>query len=92
MDKRHIIKCPHCGAEYLPEEIFYPDSVFNKNLKVVRDEEGKIVFTNEDSFDLSESFECEHCGKEFIVESKVTFETHAVKEKSLFEEETIINL
>lgn len=91
MNKLVIIKCPCCGAEYLPEEIFYPDSVFNKNLKVIRDEEGKIVFTNEDSFCLEEEFECEHCGSSFTVKGKASFQTDLVKEEE-FEEETTIKL
>ncbi len=91
MSKLTIIKCPICGAEYLPEEIFYPDSVFNKNLNVVRDEEGKIVFVNEDSFCLTEEFECEHCGATFLTKGKVNFQTDLVKEED-FEEETTVKL
>ena len=91
MNKTNIIRCPHCGAEYLPEEIFYPDSVFNKNLKVTRDEEGKIVYISDEYFCLSEDFECEHCGKAFKVEGKTTFNTKEVKLDD-FEEETVIKL
>ena len=91
MSKLNIIKCPHCGAEYLPEEIFYPDSVFNKDIKITRDEQGKIVYSNGDSFCLTEEFECEHCGCLFSIESKTTFNTKAIEVKD-FEEETVINL
>ena len=88
----NIIKCPVCGAEYLPEEIFYPDSVFNKNLKVVRDEEGKIVFFNKnESFNLEEEFECEHCGTLFRVKGDTKFKVEALKEE-IFEEETVCEL
>jgi DNA-directed RNA polymerase subunit M/transcription elongation factor TFIIS len=86
-----LIKCPNCGAEYLPEEIFYPNSVFNKNIEVVRDEKGKIVYKNGNSFCLTEEFECENCGCNFSIESKVSFITKALK-KDNFDEETIINL
>ena len=37
-----VIKCPHCGREYLPVEIFYPASFFGKPTTVYRDEQGKI--------------------------------------------------
>ena len=37
-----VIKCPHCGREYLPVEIFYPTSFFGKPTNVYRDEQGKI--------------------------------------------------
>ena len=87
----HIIKCPFCEAEYMPEEIFYPDSVFNKNLQVIRDEKGKIVFINEDSFNFIEEFECECCNNKFQVEGKVNFQTKKIEEDT-FEEETIVNL
>lgn len=87
-----IIKCPHCGAEYLPEEIFYPDSVFNKKLNIIKDEEGKIVdYDAINSFNLVEEFECEYCGSTFEVEGKVTFSTKLMN-KIDFEEETTISL
>ena len=85
------IRCPHCNAEYIPEEIFYPNSVFNKNIKVIRDEVGKIVLIEgEYSFDLNESFECECCGEVFSVLGEAKFSTSLKEDK--FEEETIIKL
>lgn len=83
------IKCPQCGAEYLPEEIFYPDSVFNK-VKVVRDENNKIIYVNGESFVLEEEFECEYCSCKFKVKGKTVFESEKIKDG--FDEETIIEL
>ena len=66
---KKVIKCPHCGAEYLAEEIFYPSSVFNKDLNIIKDEKGKILNDLKDvkTFDLEEEFECEYCNKSFKV-------------------------
>ena len=84
------IKCPHCNAEYLPEEIFYPDSVFNNNVKAVRDEEYKLIVVEGDSFNLEEEFECEYCGCKFKVTGKVDFKTEKIEENDFDEETTIV--
>lgn len=85
------IKCPHCGAEYIPEEIFYPDSVFNKNVKPIRDENNKLILVEEEYFNLEEEFECYYCGCKFKVTGTTNFKTEQIEEK-IFEEETTINL
>ena len=74
-DKFIVIKCPKCGFEYLPCEIFYPDSFLGEATNIVRDEEGKIQFYSNESMNLKEEFTCDKCGCEFIVEANVKFKT-----------------
>ena len=47
---KHIIKCPYCGAEYLPEEIYYPDSFFGKPRDIVKNSKGEIEYVYDRSF------------------------------------------
>ena len=91
MEFKNIIKCPCCKAEYLPEEIFYPDSVFNNKVFPVRDENNKIISVQGNYFNLEEEFECEYCGCHFKVKGDVNFTTEVIK-KDDFEEETVVKL
>ena len=68
-----VIKCPHCGREYLPVEIFYPASFFGKPTTVYRDEQGKIENISGDDMDLSETYICDDCRTLFKVEAKLDF-------------------
>ena len=85
-----VIKCPKCGYEYLPCEIFYPDSFLGKCSSIIKDDNGKIEFFSGDSMNLSETFICEHCGYEFLVNAKVDFEVTEIKDT--FDEEVSIPL
>ena len=76
--KSPVIRCPHCGAEYLPGEVYMPGSILGKPDDVVRDSLGKIIY--EDYVDSREPnavehFTCEYCDKPFIVEATVTYKT-----------------
>lgn len=76
--KTAIIKCPHCGAEYLPGEIYMPGSLIGQPCDLVKDSLGKIIY--EDYLDdkepcLEEHFECEYCEKPFIIEAILTYKT-----------------
>ena len=39
-----IITCPNCGAEYLPAEVYIPDSFLGKPKTVDKDSSGKIIY------------------------------------------------
>lgn len=67
------IKCPHCGAEYLPSEIYIPDDFLPECDDVVRDEEGKLMACHQAGMNLKEEYECDYCGHRFSVEAKVSF-------------------
>lgn len=72
MKKMYIIKCPKCGWEYLPEDIYV--SILGNPGNEVRDENGKIMFYDGDTMDLHEEFTCEHCNCTFSVDMKPTFD------------------
>ena len=77
--KTPVIRCPHCGSEYLPGEIYMPGSLIGHPDEVIRDSLGKIIYEDYsiDSHkpDLIEHFICEHCEKPFIIEATVTYKT-----------------
>lgn len=75
--KSPIIRCPHCGAEYLPGEIYMPGSLIGQPTDVIKDSFGKILY--EDYFngacepDMVEHYICEYCNKPFVIEATVTY-------------------
>jgi hypothetical protein len=77
--KSALIKCPHCGAEYLPGEVYMPGSLVGQPDEIVKDSLGKIIYedyyTPEREPDTIEHFTCEYCYKPFIVEAVVTYKT-----------------
>lgn len=79
------IKCPYCGYEYLPGEIYVPNNFLGKPTKIFRDN-GKVYSSEGIPQDLSESYICDNCNKNFIVITRVMYETHA-DPKYKFDEE-----
>lgn len=77
--KTAIIKCPHCGAEYLPGEIYLPGSLIGQPDDIVKDGLGRILYedysTETREPDMMEQFICDYCNKPFIVEATVTYKT-----------------
>ncbi len=76
--KTSIIKCPHCGAQYLPAEIYMPGSFIGRPEDLVKDSLGKILYEDYRAGqepDMIEHFECEYCDKPFIIEATVTYKT-----------------
>lgn len=75
--KTPVIRCPHCGAEYLPGEIYMPGSIIGQPDEVIRDSFGKIIYedytTETREPDLVEHFTCEYCEKPFIIEAAITY-------------------
>lgn len=81
MRKMNTIKCPHCGARYLPGEIYLPKNFLGQPTKVYRDEKGNILGNDGSDMDLSEAYICDYCNKKFYVEAAVVFKTGATKEE-----------
>ena len=71
-----IIKCPHCGAEYTLEEIFYPEDLFSTIRTCTKDSDGKILHVDFiEKATLSQTYCCDFCDKEFTTTLTVTPET-----------------
>ena len=75
--KTAVIRCPHCGSEYLPGEVYVPGSLIGQPDEVIRDSLGKIIYedyyTEDAEPTMIEHFTCEYCEKPFIVEATVTY-------------------
>ena len=77
--KSPVIRCPHCGAEYLPGEIYIPGSLIGQPDEVIKDSFGKIIYedyyTDTREPDMIEHFICDYCEKPFVIEATVTYKT-----------------
>ncbi len=72
-EKLFLIKCPHCGTEYLPEEIYTPKGFFGHPEDIERTYDGKISTFIGKSIDPSETYKCDACGHTFTVEAQLKF-------------------
>lgn len=70
---KQIITCPHCGAQYLPAEIFLPKSLLGNPKDIEKDCYGKIVYYSGHEMDMRESYVCDYCGNTIRVEATVEF-------------------
>ncbi len=88
------IKCPHCGYEYLPAELFIADDLVGtpESNGVVRDALGKILYVDwkEDGAPvLTTKYECDNCGHPFIVEAEISYKVRKEERELDFSEETV---
>lgn len=77
---KNTIRCPKCGREYLPCEIYLPDEFLGKSYTISRDEEGCIDYISGTNMGLSEEYCCDECGTHFLVSAEVEFTTTALDE------------
>ena len=82
-DKLITIKCPHCGTEYLPEEIYVPTGFFGHPVDIERSYDGKIESFLGKSLDTKESYRCDSCGNTFNIDAQIKFTTTADPVKDL---------
>ena len=78
--KTAVIKCPHCGAQYLPAEIYMPEAFTGHPDDIVKDSFGKILYEDYPEGrepDMLEHFVCEYCEKPFVIEATVTYKSMA---------------
>lgn len=91
--KYQVIKCPHCGYEYIPSEIFYPgDLIGGRTESLVRDALGKILYLEyaEDNKPLqSEQYICDSCDKPFVVEPVISYKVKKEIEELDFSNDTV---
>ena len=77
--KSPVIRCPHCGAEYLPGEIYMPGSLIGQPDEVIRDSLGKIIYedynTETREPNLEERYICDYCDKPFVIEATITYKS-----------------
>ena len=73
------ITCPNCGRQYLPAEIYYPNSFFGRPSDIDRVGNIKIDSYCGNSMNLQESYECDNCYCKFEVTAKISFQTSELK-------------
>ena len=76
--KKTTIRCPHCGWEYLPAEIYYPEEFLGEPENIIKTEEGNVLGFDGEDMNTTETYCCDHCGKSFIVDASITFKTTPV--------------
>ena len=83
--KDTVIKCPNCGYEYLPGEIYLPKYFLGQPKEVERTIDGKVDYEFRIPQCLDELYTCDFCKKTFNVTAKLTFETKLDKTKNFDE-------
>ena len=76
--KTPIIKCPHCGAQYLPAEIFLPGAFLGRPDDLVKDSLGKILYEDYREGgepNMTEQYICDYCDKPFVIEAYITYKS-----------------
>ena len=91
VNKSVLIKCPHCGWEYVPAEILYPENLTGKPTSVVRDALGKIIYVGYEEGqkpDFHEKYICDNCGQQFVVETDLVCKTMKEEEALDFQNQS----
>ena len=73
-----IIRCPMCGYEYLPGEIFLPNEFLGQPNDSVSDHTGKIIGFDGVKMNDTEQYTCDDCGCEFTVAATTKFQTYRI--------------
>lgn len=75
-EKFAVIKCPYCGCEYLPAEIYVPNGLVGHPKYIEKDINGKILNSYGKMFDPIEYYTCDKCNTKFKVKADVKFMTY----------------
>lgn len=87
-----IIRCPHCGYEMTPADIFMPGDLIGEPKTVIRDALGKIIYQEYDEDNEPaqvEKYFCDNCDKPFIVEPVITYRVKKEVEELDFTEKYV---
>lgn len=85
-NKDLVIKCPSCGCEYLPGEIYLPNVLIGQPKDVERDCMGTIITYDGNHMELEETYKCDKCSKSFKVKANISFMASIAKELNFDEE------
>lgn len=75
METKGIIKCPYCGAEYMPSEVYFPEDLLDGAFDITKSESGKIEHTLGEMPKYEEEYTCDYCNHTFKVECHMGFVT-----------------
>lgn len=73
--ERYLVRCPVCGQEYLPAELFMPSDFLGNPKDIVKRRDGKIDFYLGEEPTLETDYICDNCGTKFKTVAKVYFES-----------------
>ena len=62
-----VITCPRCGYQYLPAEIYVPNSFFGSPKYIKRNISGEIQSVSGKESDYTETYKCDNCNTSFKV-------------------------
>ena len=71
-----VIRCPHCGLQFTPAEIFMPGDLIGEPDNVIRDALGRIIYQEYDEGNEPAQvghYVCDECGKPFTVEPIIMY-------------------
>ena len=86
-----LIRCPICGTQYLPREIFMPEAVFGKQYDITKTESGEIKFYLGSDPDLEEEFVCDNCLTKLKITLKLLFTAETMIENN-FEDDYVTEI
>lgn len=91
--KEKVIRCPQCNYEYLPAEIYMPNSLLGKPRNISKEHmTGRILEYMGNSMNPVETYICDNCNTEFKVIANINFNTQKMNEatyKTHFKKEKI---
>ena len=83
--KTPVIKCPVCGQQYMPSEIYIPANFFGNQGEIIKNSEGEIDLYIGDDMDLKETYVCDGCNSKLSIEASLDFKV-TVDQPDLSEE------
>ena len=69
-----VITCPRCGYQYLPAEIYVPNSFFGSPKYIKRNISGEIQSVSGKEPDYTETYKCDNCNTSFKVLANIEFD------------------
>ncbi len=77
-----VIKCPTCGYEYLPAEIYLPNEFLGKPKAIMKTISGKIIGFDGIKMNDTETYKCDNCDTLFEVVSTTYFTSKPIGQSS----------
>lgn len=91
--REKVIKCPHCGCEYLPAEIYLPNELLGRPKNIDKEHmTGRIMEYMGSSMNLKETYMCDRCDTLFKVTANINFNTQKIEDakyKTSFKKEKL---
>lgn len=79
--KEKTIKCPSCGCEYLPAEIFLPNEFLGRPKQIEKEHmTGRVMDYMGTGMNLKETYICDRCDTPFKIVANVNFNTYKENE------------